>query len=140
MTPNSYRLYSKAAAAAAAAVIDSCDIGRSSLRAEEADHRVHPHSAPGSNFSPFSQRLRSTSPPLPCPSLPSFLPSLRSKKGSPYSITERRVPELIPVLGSQPAGCHYFPPGLQLPPQPLRGLLPMLLLGEHRHDGCEQFA
>jgi len=26
------------------------------------------------------------------------------KKGSPYSITERRVLELIPVLGSQPAG------------------------------------
>jgi len=26
------------------------------------------------------------------------------KKGSPYSINERRVPELIPVLGSQPAG------------------------------------
>jgi len=25
-------------------------------------------------------------------------------KGSPYSITERRVPELIPVLGSQRAG------------------------------------
>jgi len=25
-------------------------------------------------------------------------------KGSPYSITERRVLELIPVLGSQPAG------------------------------------
>jgi len=25
-------------------------------------------------------------------------------KGSPYSITERRVPELIPVLGCQPAG------------------------------------
>jgi len=25
-------------------------------------------------------------------------------KGSPYSITEHRVPELIPVLGSQPAG------------------------------------
>jgi len=25
-------------------------------------------------------------------------------KGSPYSITERRVPELIPVLGSQPVG------------------------------------
>ena len=24
-------------------------------------------------------------------------------KGSPYSITERRVPELIPVLGCQPA-------------------------------------
>ena len=27
-----------------------------------------------------------------------------SKKGSPYSITEHKVPELIPVLGSQPAG------------------------------------
>jgi len=26
------------------------------------------------------------------------------KKGSPYSITERRVPEKIAVLGSQPAG------------------------------------
>ena len=29
---------------------------------------------------------------------------LHCKKGSPYSIAERRVPELIPVLGSQPAG------------------------------------
>jgi len=37
-------------------------------------------------------------------------------------------------------GCHYFPPGLQLPSQPLRGLLPISLLGERRHDGCEQFA
>ena len=36
--------------------------------------------------------------------------------------------------------CHYFPPGPQLPPQPLRGLLPVLLLGEQRHNGCEQFA
>ena len=26
------------------------------------------------------------------------------QKGSSYSTTERRVPELIPVLGSQPAG------------------------------------
>ena len=59
-------------------------------------------------------------------------------KGSPYSIAERRVPELIPVLGSQPAGdvshkpggigCHYFPSGLQLPSQSLRGLLPISLL------------
>ena len=71
-------------------------------------------------------------------------------KGSPYSITDRRVRELIPVLGSQPAGdvnhknstagCHYFPPGLQLPQQPSRGLLSILLLGEQRHNGCEQFA
>ena len=58
-------------------------------------------------------------------------------------ITERGVPELIPVLGSQPAGdvshkpaavgCHYFLPGLQLP---LRGLLPISLLGEQRQDVC----
>ena len=81
---------------------------------------------------------------------------VKKSKGSPYSITERRVPELVPVLGSQPAGdvSHKpggrlpFPPGLQLPPQPLtglppqplRGLLPILLLGEQRHNRCEQFA
>ena len=67
-----------------------------------------------------------------------------------YSITESRVPELIPVRGSQPAGdvSHepggrlplYFPPGSQLPSQPLRGLLPISLLGEQRHDVREQFA
>ena len=66
-------------------------------------------------------------------------------KSSPYSIAERRVPELIPVLGSQPAGdVSHKPggrlPGLQLPPQPLRGLLPILLLIEQRHEGREQFA
>ena len=33
-------------------------------------------------------------------------------------------------------GCHYFPPGLQLPSQPLRGLLPISLLGEQRHNIC----
>ena len=33
------------------------------------------------------------------------------KKGSPYSITERRVPELIPVLDSQPAGDVSREPG-----------------------------
>jgi len=37
------------------------------------------------------------------------------KKGSPYSITERRVPELIPVLGSQPAGDVSHKPGCRLP-------------------------
>jgi len=71
------------------------------------------------------------------------------KKDSPYSITEPRVPELIPVLGSQPAGDVSHKPGVRLPllsarpavtPQPLRGLLPILLLGEQRHNGCEQFA
>ena len=62
---------------------------------------------------------------------------------------ECRVPELIPVLGSQPAGDVSHKPGGRLPllsarpavtSQPLRGLLPVSLLGEQRHDGCEQFA
>jgi len=36
-------------------------------------------------------------------------------KGSPYSITERRVPELMPVLGSQPASDVSHKPGGRLP-------------------------
>ena len=36
-------------------------------------------------------------------------------KASPYSIAERRVPELIPVLGSQPAGDVSHKPGSRLP-------------------------
>ena len=36
-------------------------------------------------------------------------------KGSPYSITERRVPEPIPVLGSQPAGDVSHKPDGRLP-------------------------
>ena len=36
-------------------------------------------------------------------------------KNSPYSISERRVPELIPVLGSQPAGDVSNKPGGGLP-------------------------
>jgi len=82
------------------------------------------------------------------------VPNVRSStlaltKGSPYSITERWVPELIPVLGSQPAGDVSHKPGGWLPllsarpklsSQPLSGLLPISLLGEQRHDGCEQFA
>ena len=37
------------------------------------------------------------------------------KKGSPYSITERRVPELILVVGSQPAGDLSHKPSGRLP-------------------------
>jgi len=52
-------------------------------------------------------------------SLPFPVPPLRLEvkkvKGSPYSITERRVPELIPVLGSQPAGDVSHKPGGRLP-------------------------
>jgi len=60
------------------------------------------------------------------------------------------VPELIPVLGSQPAGDVSHKPDGKLPLlsvmlpavtlAPLKGLLPISVLGEKRHDGCEQFA
>jgi len=48
---------------------------------------------------------------------PAMQPFVVSKKGkgSPYSITERRVPELIPVLGSQPACVVSHKPGGRLP-------------------------
>jgi len=36
-------------------------------------------------------------------------------KGSPYSTTKCRVTELIPVLGSQPAGDVSHKPGGRLP-------------------------
>jgi len=61
-------------------------------------------------------------------------------------ITKRGVPKPIPLLGSQPAGDVSHKPGGSLPllsavtPEPLKGLLPILLLGEQRHDGREQFA
>ena len=74
----------------------------------------------------------------------------RACKGSPYSISEHRVPELILVFGSQPAGYVSHKPVGRLPlfstrsavtPATLkRGLLPVLLLGDQRHNGCEQFA
>ena len=40
---------------------------------------------------------------------------LACKKGSPYSITECRVPELILVLDSQPAGDMSHKPTGRLP-------------------------
>jgi len=44
--------------------------------------------------------------------LSDFMPR---KKGSPYSIAERRVPELIPVLGCQPADDVSHKPSGRLP-------------------------
>ena len=44
-----------------------------------------------------------------------FYSSYKKGKGSPYSITERRVPELTPVLGSQPAGDVSHKLGGRLP-------------------------
>ena len=85
-----------------------------------------------------------------CPPVYSFV---KKGTGSPYLITERTVSvgfqswsRLLAVslqmtwVTNPAVGCHYFPPGPQLPAQPLRGLLPILLLGEQRHDGYEQFA
>ena len=39
----------------------------------------------------------------------------KGKKGSPYSTAKCRVPKLIPVLGSQPAGGVSHKPGGRLP-------------------------
>jgi len=72
-----------------------------------------------------------------------------STKNSPYSINERSVPKLVPVLGSQPASDVSHKPGGRLPllsARPavtlatLKRLLPISLLGKQRHDGCKQFA
>ena len=76
---------------------------------------------------------------------------MRTKgKGSPYSITERRIPELIPVLGSQPAGDVSHKPSGRLPLLSARPAVTLATLkraatsfaaiGEQKHDGCEQFA
>jgi len=58
-----------------------------------------------------------------------FCVTVKNGKGSPYSITERRVPKPIPVLGSQHAGDVSHKPGgrlallsarPQLPSQPYK--------------------
>ena len=64
------------------------------------------------------------------------LPSVGFRRWSRFLAVSLQVTCLI----SAAVGCHYFSPGLQLPSQLLRGLLLISLLGEQRHDGCEQFA
>ena len=44
-----------------------------------------------------------------------LIPVLKKGKGRPYSITERNVPELIPVFDSQSAGDVSHKPGGRLP-------------------------
>ena len=61
------------------------------------------------------------------------LPSVGLRSWSRSSAVSLQVTWVI----NPTVGCHYFTPGLQLPPQPLRGLLPVLLLGKQRHSGCE---
>ena len=64
------------------------------------------------------------------------LPSVGFLSWSQFLAVSLQVTRVINLV----VGCHYFLPGLQLPLQPLRGLLPISLLGEQRHDGCELFA
>jgi len=45
----------------------------------------------------------------------------------------------LPSVGFR-SWSRFLAVSLQLRPQPLRGLLPILLLCEQKHDGCEQFA
>jgi len=56
------------------------------------------------------------------------------KKGSPYSTTVCRVPELIPVLGSQPAGDVSHKPDGRLPLLSARPAVTLATL-----EGCYQF-
>ena len=64
------------------------------------------------------------------------LPRVGFRSWSRFLAVSLQVTSVInPVVG-----CHYFLPGPQLTSQPLRGLLPIWLLGEQRHNGCEQFA
>jgi len=49
-------------------------------------------------------------------------------KGDPYSITECRVPELIPVLGSQPAGDMSHKPDDRLPLLSVRPIVTLATL------------
>jgi len=44
-----------------------------------------------------------------------FIYSFKKSKGSSYSIADSKVPEPIPVLGSQPAGDMSHKPGSRLP-------------------------
>ena len=46
---------------------------------------------------------------------PQYTTGFNKRKGSPYSTAERRVPELILVLGSQPAGGVSHKPDGRLP-------------------------
>ena len=62
---------------------------------------------------------------------------VKEGKGSPYSITERRVTELIPVLGSQPVGDVSHKPDGRLPllsARPAVTLLPCSL--DSASDDC----
>jgi len=62
------------------------------------------------------------------------LPSVRFRSLSRFLAVSLQVMWVL----NPAVGCHYFPPGLQLPLQPLRGLLPILLLGEQSVNSLPQ--
>ena len=62
-----------------------------------------------------STRHRSLAAQTSAPSVALSLSTAQKGKGSTYSTAERRVPELIPLLGSQPAGYVSHKPGGRLP-------------------------
>ena len=64
---------------------------------------------------PRSVRLSVCMSVCPMPELKTVHFKAAKGKASPYSITERRVPKLIPVLGSQPAGDVNHKPDGRLP-------------------------
>jgi len=61
---------------------------------------------------------------------------VKKGKGSPYSIIERRLPELIPVLGSQPAGDVSHKPGGR---PPLLSARPAVTHATLKRAACYQF-
>ena len=62
------------------------------------------------------------------------LPSVGFRSWSRFLAVSLQVTWVI----NPAVGCHYFPPGLQLPHPPATLQLTPLL-GEQRHNGCEQF-
>ena len=68
---------------------------------------------------------------------------ITKSKGSPYSIIQRRVPEPIPVIGSQPPFDVSHKPGGRLPLLPARLAATLATLNRAATSvaaWCEQFA
>ena len=71
---------------------------------------------------------------------------MSDKRRHYYSNTKKiahaRLPELIPILGSQPAGdVSHKPSGRPaVTLATLKRAATSFSVGEQRHDGCEQFA
>jgi len=90
----------------------------------KAERRQHRATAAGHVIQTATRRTAASSDAMPVSCVRLSLSSAQcrhttndetSKQGSPYSITERRVLELIPVLRSQPAGDVSHKPGGGLP-------------------------